>query len=49
MIKSEEYRLKIKELKVIIDNGDGNTQTVILDDFTGKLTAGKEQTTKEGN
>ena len=39
----------LPELKVIIDNGDGNTQTVILDDFTGKLVAGKEQTTKEGN
>ena len=39
----------LPELKVIIDTGDGNTQTVILDDFTGKLAAGKEQTTKEGN
>ena len=39
----------LPELKVVIDNGDGSTQTVILDNFLGSAVAGGTQTTKEGN
>ncbi len=38
----------LPELKVVIDNGDGTTQTVILDNFLGNSVSNGNTNTKEG-